>query len=220
MKKKIILIVVLLSTLLMVGLMLFLVLGNNSGLLNLFNKGGFSYYNEWEIIEAPNATLPDADEMIAGVGLNRSVTFNQQSKTINLDCYKLKLSINFNKIVTDKKDKTVLKHDTFKCDNDLELDVKVYSNNIIKISNLDQFSTEWENTSYIVLRKKDATKEELFTKNMNPSITNGIPIYMESTKTYVVAKDTNKTYVIYEATDQIIAYSLITETEIMFTKND
>ncbi len=220
MKKKIILIVVLLSTLLMVGLMLFLVLGNNSGLLNLFNKGGFSYYNEWEIIEAPNATLPDADEMIAGVGLNRSVTFDQQSKTINLDCYKLKLSINFNKIVTDKKDKTVLKHDTFKCDNDLELDVKVYSNNIIKISNLDQFSTEWENTSYIVLRKKDATKEELFTKNMNPSITNGIPIYMESTKTYVVAKDTNKTYVIYEATDQIIAYSLITETEIMFTKND
>lgn len=220
MKKKIILIVVLLSTLLMVGLILFLVLGNNSGLLNLFNKGGFSYYNEWEIIEAPNATLPDADEMIAGVGLNRSVTFDQQSKTINIDCYKLKLSINFNKIVTDKKDKTVLKHDTFKCDNDLELDVKVYSNNIIKISNLDQFSTEWENTSYIVLRKKDATKEELFTKNMNPSITNGIPIYMESTKTYIVAKDTNKTYVIYEATDQIIAYSLITETEIMFTKND
>ena len=55
---------------------------------------------------------------------------------------------------------------------------------------------------------------------MNPSITNGIPIYMESTKTYIVAKDTNKKYVIYEATDQIIAYSLITETEIMFTKND
>ena len=220
MKKKIILIVVLLSTLLMVGLMLFLVLGNNSGLLNLFKKGGFSYYNEWEIIEAPNATLPDADEMIAGVGLNRSVTFDQQSKTINIDCYKLKLSINFNKIVTDKKDESVLKHDTFKCDNDLEFDVKVYSNNIIIISNLDQFSTEWENTSYIVLRKKDATKEELLTKNMNPSITNGIPMYMESTKTYVVAKDTNKKYVIYEATDQIIAYSLITETEIMFTKND
>lgn len=207
------------AALAIIALVILISLGNSLGLFNgiLFNKSKFNYYDEWQILEAPNLVAEKNDN----TELENKVVFDKKKKTIYIAYQGKELTLNIDKISSAKDDKTIniiscsLQKNDFNMS--LEIYANTYSDNTIAITQLHNFDKEWKNMTYMLLRRKNATKESLFTKEItidklfgkdlitDSTVTSEPATYNETAKTY----NLDDRYEIFEASDTVVVFRVM-----------